>query len=247
MTQCFRDVDPFLVVIPTRDVTDRDDREFRFVHEFSGVRPDVTESLNRYRGVFRQSSQSLQQFEGKDSATAPGGFLTSFCTVVLNGLTRDARWIEAVILFPLVPDPSHRIRIRPHVRCGNVFVRANDFVNLVNELAADSLHFFLGQIARVDADPAFGSAVRNVDDGCLPGHQRRQCTDFIEIDIPVVTQAAFHGSASIVVLHSVAQQCFNPAVVHFNGDFYRHFPLGGLQQSSHTWIEFQFVGSTIEI
>ena len=109
-----------------------------------------------------------------------------------------------MVFFPLVPDPRHRLRIGTHIRGWDILVRPHNFVDLVDELASDAFFFFATELSRIHTDAAFGTAVRNVHDRRFPSHQGSQGPDLIQVDFPVVTQATFHGSASIAVLHAVA-------------------------------------------
>ena len=105
------------------------------------MRTNVSETLDRHLGVFWQSAKSLEQFEGQDTAATTGRFFTTFGPIVLDRLASNTGRIEAMLFFPLVSNPSHGFRIRPHVRCRNVFVGPNDFMYLVDELSADALSF----------------------------------------------------------------------------------------------------------
>ena len=99
-------------------------------------------------------------------------------------------------------------------------VGADDVVNLVDELARDSFELLDAELARVDGDAALGAAVGQIDDGRFPGHERGQGADFVEIDFGVIAQAALHGAAGVVVLHAVADEGFEAAVVHLDGNLH---------------------------
>ena len=113
-----------------------------------------------------------------------------------------------MVFLPLVTNPGHRFRVRSHVGRRDVLVRSNDFVNLVDELASNSFLFLAAEFPRVDADTAFGSTIGNIHDSGLPGHQRSQRADFVQIDLPVITQTALHGSTGVTVLDPESDQHF---------------------------------------
>ena len=99
-----------------------------------------------------------------------------------------------------------------------------DEINQFGGVAAR--HFFEfaeGHLRRVTDDAAFRTAKRNVHDRAFPRHPRRQRTHFVERDVRRITNAAFGRAAREVVLHAIAGENFDVAVVHkdrnINGDF----------------------------
>ena len=84
-------------------------------------------------------------------------------------------------------------------------------------------------LARIDGDAPLGAAVGNVDDGRLPGHQRGQRADLVQVDLGMVAQAPLHRPAGVVVLHAIADERGDLAVVQLDGDLHRHLALGGQQ------------------
>ena len=103
------------------------------------------------------------------------------------------------------------------------------------------------ELADVDRDAALRAAVRNVDDGRLPGHQRRQAADFVEIDFGVIAQAALHRPAGAVVLHAVADERAQLAVVHLDGDLHLHFAAGRDEERAQAVGQLELVGGPVEI
>jgi hypothetical protein len=89
---------------------------------------------------------------------------------VLDRLAGDAGGVEAVKFFPLIANPGHLAPGRAHVGGGNVFVRADNVVNLIDEVPREPLQLLDAHPPRVDGDAAFGPAVRQVHDGRFPGH-----------------------------------------------------------------------------
>ena len=66
------------------------------------------------------------------------------------------------------------------------------------------------------AMPPFAPPYGMFDDRRLPGHQRRQAADLVQVDLGVVAQAALHRPAGSVVLHAIADQRPQLAVVHLD-------------------------------
>ena len=103
------------------------------------------------------------------------------------------------------------------------------------------------ELQRIDGNAPFGAAVGKIDDGRFPGHQRRQRTDFVQIDLRMVAQAALHRPARIVVLHPVADERGQFAVVQLDGNFHLHFAARNQQQPPHVVGQIHLIGGPIEI
>ena len=99
----------------------------------------------------------------------------------------------------------------------------------------------------VDGDAALRAAVGNIDDGRLPGHQRGQAADFVEIDFGVIAQAALHRPAGAVVLHAVADERAQLAVVHFDGNLHLHLARGRDEERAHAVGQVELVGSPVKV
>src|SRR5919197_846744 len=69
---------------------------------------------------------------------------------------------------------------------------------------------------RVADDAALAAAEGDVRDGALPRHPRRERRDFVEIHAGVIADAALRRTERDVVLHAVAGEDFDLAVVHLH-------------------------------
>ena len=189
---------------------------------------DVSEALDGGAALLRLDIDSLEQFHRESSNTAPGGFFTPACAVLLHGFAGDDRRIEPMVFFPLVAEPRHHFVIGSHVGIGT-----DDLVDLVHERTRHALHLPFRQCFWIDTDATFRAAVGEIHNSGFPCHQRCECADFVEIHRWVVTQPTFHRSTSIVVLNAIAEDRFDPAIIPFKGDLDRHFPFGCRQQLTH--------------
>jgi hypothetical protein len=154
---------------------------------------------------------------------------------------------EAVVLGVLVHDPGHFLRARAHVGRGDVAVGPDDVVQFVDKLAGDPLEFAPAERERIDGDASFGAAVGQIDHGRFPGHQRCQRAHFVEIDLRMKPQPPLHRPPRIVVLHAVADERSQLAVVHLDRDLDLHLALGHQQQAAHIVAEVHVIGGPIEI
>ena len=106
-------------------------------------------------------------------------------------------------------------------------------MNFINEAARQSFEFVDREIADIHTDAAFGTAVRNIDDGSFPRHQRGESEHFIGVDFVVVAKPAFHGSAGAVVLHAVPDICGDLSIIAADGHLNFDFAFGCDQQVFH--------------
>ena len=102
-------------------------------------------------------------------------------------------------------------------------------------------------VGRIDGDASLGAAVGNVDHCGLPSHEGRQRADFVQVDLGMVAEAAFHRSAGVVVLHAIADERADLAVVHLDAICTDDFALGRQQQLPHVLAEIHAVGGPVEI
>src|SRR5438270_1649223 len=101
----------------------------------------------------------------------------------------------------LVHEPGHGLGVGADVRCRHVARRPEHLFDLVHERARDALKLSRLELARVAVDAAFGAAEWNADYGGLPGHQHRQRTYLVEVDLRVVANASLVGTTRAVVLN----------------------------------------------
>lgn len=115
-----------------------------------------------------------------------------------------------------VHHPCHHFAIGADVRRRNIFLRPDNNADFAGVTAGQTLQFTFRQGEGVDADAAFGPAVRNIDRGALNGHPGRKCHDFVKIDIRMVANTTFTRSARQIVLNAIALEVADGAVVHLH-------------------------------
>lgn len=69
-----------------------------------------------------------------------------------------------------VHHPCHHFAIGADVRRRNIFLRPDNNADFAGVAAGQTFQFTFRQGEGVDADAAFGPAVRNIDRGALNGH-----------------------------------------------------------------------------
>ena len=152
-------------------------------------------------------------------AAAAGRLLAAVGALERDRLAGADRRSVAVELAVLVHHPGHHLGVGVDVGGRDVARRAEDLLDLVHEGAGDR------SAARSDSsrsagtvDPALGAAEGDVRDGRLPGHQRGEGADLIDVDLGVVADAALVGAACTVVLDPVAREGVDLAVGELHRD-----------------------------
>ena len=84
--------------------------------------------------------------------------------------------------------------------------------------ARDALQFALRQQRGVADDAALGAAERNVDDRAFPGHPGGQRAHFVERHVGREADAALGRAAGDGVLHAIAGEHFDAAVIELHGE-----------------------------
>ena len=88
----------------------------------------------------------------------------------------------------------------------------------------------------IAVDAALSSAKRDIDDGGLPGHQGGQAGRFVHIDLGVIAEPALHGAARAVVLHAVAGEGGQLAVIALDDEL-RRSPVALSPVRRRTWTQ----------
>ena len=136
-----------------------------------------------------------------------------------------------------VHNPRHDLRIGTHVRRGHIFIGADEQPDLGGEPPCHALELAGAQSARVDDNATFRAAVRQAGDSALPRHPHGERAHFIERDVLAVAQAALHRPARFVVMHAIAGEDTDGAIVHLHREVHRELALAVAQDVTHAGIE----------
>ncbi len=175
------------------------------VEEVGGPGADVAEALDGEPPAAHLARAGvLQVLLEREDGPAAGRLLAAERAEEVDWLAGHHRGREAVDPRVLVHDPRHHLGVGVRVGRGDVGVRPDHVVDLVDEPAREPLELARGQGLRVDGDAALGAPVREVDHGGLPRHQRGEAERLVEIDGRMVAKPALHRPAAPVVLDPVA-------------------------------------------
>ena len=198
--------------------------------------------MDRDARALERYSRPLRVLDRREDDAAAGRSLASERPAELHGLAGDARRVVTVALAELVHHPRHRLRVRVHVRRGDVAVDAED----VRDHPREAALLRLAHQVRLTLDATLRAAERKVGDRRLPRHQRGERAHLVDVGLRVVTDAALVRAARAVVLHAVAVEHHEPAVVHANGNLNRQLAVTAAQHVPHLVVEADAVGCSIE-
>ncbi len=154
---------------------------------------------------------------------------------------------RTVVLFPLVSKPCHHTMVGAHVGGGDVFVRSDDVVDLIDEGTGQFFELARRQLRRVHTDPAFGTAIRQVHHGGLPCHQTGQRPSLVQVDVGMVAETTLHRPAMIVMLDPKPDEVRQPSVVAFDRDTHLDLAAWRQQRFSHFSTDIQMLGGNVEV
>ena len=129
----------------------------------------------------------------------------------------DTRGVVTVHHRDRVHDPAHDLGVGIDVGCGDVTVGPDHRSDGEGVAPRESLELAARESGRVHAHAALRATVRNVHDGALDRHVRRERGDLVGVDALVEPDAALARAARSVVLDSPAGVHLDVARVHAHG------------------------------
>src|SRR6266852_982242 len=145
-----------------------------------------------------------------------------------------------------VHDPGHDAVVGADIRRGHVTLRADDIHQLRRVAPCDAFEFEIGQQLGIADDAALRAAERNIYYGAFPCHPRRQRPDLIQGHVRSVADSALSRTASNRMLHTIAGEDFNPAIVQLDRDVDRDLLGGALEYFADAIVEPQSCGGFIK-
>jgi hypothetical protein len=195
-------------------------------------RAHVAEALHRHARAVQVQADAARRFAPGDEHAAAGGLHAAQAAAQVDGLAGDhAGGGGAGVHRVGVHHPRHDLRVGVHVGRRDVLLRADDDADLAGVAARQPLQLLQRQLLRVDADAALGAAEGQVDGGVLDAHPGRQRHHLFQRHVGVVAHAALAGAARQAVLHAVALEVRDAAVVQLDRDVDDQRALGALAAS----------------
>ena len=229
-------------------VADGDDLRPLLVEEPGGDAASVAEALDGYGGAAQVHALHPAGFLGDEQAPARRRLVAALGAAERDGLAgHDAQAGVAHRHRVGVHHPGHGLRVGVDVGGGDVAVGPDDGQDLGDIAARHAFQLGLRHFARVADHAALAAAEGDVHHRRLPRHPGGQRLHFIQAHIGVVADAALGRAAGDVVLHAVAFEDLERAVVHLGGDGDDHLALRAPQHLAESRFELQVVGRLVEL
>ena len=180
----------------------------------------------------RIDRQFLHHAPGEIGDAAPGGFAPAERAAGSDRLAGDDLGHGAALIHRIgVHEPGHHLLVGAHVRRHHVGMRPDERNHLLHVAPRQRLQFALGDRGEIDPDAALGAAIGQADQRAFPAHPDRQRRDLADIDAGRKSRAALGGTEGEVMLHAIALEHRDRAVVAVDRTGNRDRPLRQQQRS----------------
>ncbi len=241
-------VDAIGIVDGAMNVAEAHDLASRLVQELRGDRADVAEALHDDPRALEGHLLRVAGLARDDKDAAPRRLDAPRAAADRDGLAGDdAMNAVAVVHGERVHDPRHDLRVGVDVGRRNIHLGADHPGDLSGVAAREPLQLGHRELRRIEDDAALAAAEGDVHHGALPRHPHRQRPHLVERDMLVVADAALGRAAIGVVLHTIAGEDLNGAVVHAHGEANGNLTLGLAQDGAHRLGQIETLGGGIEL
>ncbi len=211
-------------------------------------RSDVAEPLDGDRRALDVEAEVLGRLARGDHHAAAGRLAAAERSAELERLARDDGRLGVADVHAVgVHDPRHHLIVgvdvgRRHVLLGTD--RVDDFGDVA---ARQRLELAPRHPRRIADDAALAAAERDVRDRALPRHPRRERRHLVERDARVIADAALRRPERDVVLHAVAGEDLDLAVVHLHRARHGDLALGMREDLPDARLEVEKPGRAVEL
>ena len=243
-----RDVEAGGVVDAALPVGDGDDAGADAGEELRRNRADVAESLDGDGGPVDVEAHVLGRLARDDHHAAAGRLVTAERAAHFERLPRHHRRRRVSDVHAVgVHDPRHHLLVGVDVGSGDVLFGTDGVDDFGNVAARERFELAPRHLGRIADDPALAAAERDVRDGALPRHPAGERRHFVERDARVVAEAALRGAERDVVLHPVAGEDLDLAVVHLHRATDGDLSLGVGEDLPDAGVEIENAGGDVEL
>ncbi len=212
-------------------VLHRDDLGAGLMEQLGGDAADIAEALHDDARALDFQAQIARGLDADHEHAAAGRLAAAQRAAQRDRLAGDDAGRRAALVHRIgVHHPRHHLFVGVDVRRRDVLVRSDDDVDFAGIAARHAFELGARQLARVDADAALGAAVRHVDGRVLDRHPGRQRHHLGQRHVLVEAHAALARAARGVVLHAVALEVGDGAVIHLDRHVDHQRALGALQR-----------------
>ena len=229
-------------------VGDGDDLRALLGHQLRGDRADVAEALHGDARALELEPEMLRGFARDDHHAAARRLAPPERPAHLDRLAGDDRRRGVADVHRVgVHDPRHDLFVGVDVGRRHVLVGADRVDDLGGVAARQRFELALRHLGRIANDAALAAAERQLRDGALPRHPRRERRHFVERDVRVIADAALGRAERDVVLHAIAGEDLDLAVVHLHGAGHDDLALGLGEDLPDAGFEIENAGGDLEL
>ena len=239
-------IPPSFRIAPLASET-RDHLGAELLHDPRRPRADVAEALDDEAGVGRAQAQVRRRLAEHVDAAATRGSLAPVGALEGDWLAGADRRRVAVQLAVLVHHPGHHLGVGVDVRRRDVPGWPEHLLHLVHERASDLLELRALELIGGAVDTTLGAPEGNPGHRGLPGHQRSQRADLVDIDLGVEADAALVGAPGAVVLDAIARVDVDLAVGELHRDLHGDLAVRRPEHDPQVVGELQAVGGDLEV
>lgn len=179
-----------------------------------GMRADIAEPLHHRRRMIQIDLKIGQYAPRQIGDAAPGGLAPPQRAARTHRLAGDDLGDGAALIHRIgVHEPRHHLFVGAHVRRHHVGVRTDERNHLLHVTSRQSFQFAPGDRGRIDADAAFRAAIGQTHQRAFPAHPDRQRRHLADIDARREARAALGRPHCQVMLHAIALEHRDRAVV----------------------------------
>ena len=241
-------VQPFWIVNAPLRIADSDDGAAQFLQKLGPDGAHIAEPLHDYPRSLDGHAQVLESIASGEHHSAAGGLPPAQAAADLDGLAGDhSRHRIAFGHAVGVHDPGHSLGGGVDIGGRDVRLRADEHGDLAGVAPGQAFQFPLRHHLGIADHAAFSAAVGNPHHCALPGHPHGQGAYFVQSHIRMVADAPLGRPASQTMLHAVASEHLDAAVIHLHREIDTQLPLGKPQLGLDARFQVEILGRNVEL
>ena len=207
-------IEAVLVVKRAGVIADRDHLETEPVQLQSGIGADIAETLDDGGALGGVDRKFFQYAPCQIRNAAAGGLATAERAAIGHRLAGDDLGHGLALVHRIgVHEPGHHLLVGAHVGRHHVGMRPDEGDHLLHIAPRQCLQFMLGNRRKIDPNAPLGAAIGEAYQRAFPAHPDRKRRDLADIDAGGKAGAALGGTEREVMLHPIALEHRDGAVI----------------------------------
>ena len=241
-------IEPGRIVQRAGVIADGDDLQPVLMQLQRRIRSDIAKALDHGgRGAWIDR-QLLQHAPGEIGDAAPRCFAPAERAARRYRLAGDDLGHGAALVHRIgVHEPGHHLLIGAHVGRHHVGMRTDEGNHLLHVAPRQRFQLALGDGGEIDIDAALGAAIGQPDQRAFPAHPDRKGRDLADVDGGRESRAALGRAEGEVMLHPVAFEYRDRAVVAVNRTGNGDGPLRHQDSVALVHRDFEMVGDDAKL